>query len=192
MAPDIDYMTLSAGDVATRLEEIAREVDATFGSHTARQLNWRPDPTRWSVAQCLEHLVASNRMMLEQMEAALAPGAARSVWQRLPVLPAMFGRMLVTSQAPGKGMKAKTSPAATPTSSDIGPDVIARFGAQHAMLATRARALTAAQAHVVMTSPFAAFVCYPALDGWRLMVSHGWRHVEQARGVTQAPGFPAP
>jgi hypothetical protein len=42
-----------------------------------------------------------------------------------------------------------------------------------------------------MTSPFARVVTYSVLDGWRLMLAHNRRHVEQARRVTQAGEFPA-
>jgi hypothetical protein len=43
-----------------------------------------------------------------------------------------------------------------------------------------------------MTSPFASVVTYSVLDGWRLVVAHDRRHVEQARRVTQAAEFPKP
>jgi hypothetical protein len=41
-----------------------------------------------------------------------------------------------------------------------------------------------------MTSPFIRIVTYSVLDGWRLMVSHDRRHLEQARRVTESPEFP--
>jgi hypothetical protein len=37
---------------------------------------------------------------------------------------------------------------------------------------------------------FITLVTYSALDGWRLIVAHDQRHLEQARRVTQSPGFP--
>jgi hypothetical protein len=43
----------------------------------------------------------------------------------------------------------------------------------------------------IMTSPFVRFITYSVLDGWRLVVTHDRRHFEQARRVTQSPGFPA-
>jgi hypothetical protein len=44
--------TLSLAEMRTELEEMARETQAAFGGLDARQLNWWPDATRWSVAQC--------------------------------------------------------------------------------------------------------------------------------------------
>ena len=68
----MDYTTLSLAEVRTGLEGMARETQAAFGSFDARQLNWRPDAARWSVAQCFEHLLTANRLMFQAAEAALA------------------------------------------------------------------------------------------------------------------------
>ena len=103
----------------------------------------------------------------------------------------MFGRMLIRSQAPTATRKFKADPSAQPSSSDIDPDVVHRFAEQQrdaGGATTRLDDRTAAAA--VMTSPFATFITYSVLDGWRLVVAHNWRHVEQARRVTAHPGFP--
>jgi hypothetical protein len=41
-----------------------------------------------------------------------------------------------------------------------------------------------------MTSPFVRVITYSVLDGWRLMLAHDRRHVEQAKRVMATPGFP--
>ena len=46
-------------------------------------------------------------------------------------------------------------------------------------------------ARIIMVSPFVSFITYSVLDGCRLIVTHERRHFEQARRVTQAPGFPS-
>jgi hypothetical protein len=33
-------------------------------------------------------------------------------------------------------------------------------------------------------------ITYTVLDGWRIVVAHDHRHIEQARRVTQSPDFP--
>jgi hypothetical protein len=187
----MDYTTLSLTDVKTSLADIAREADATFGALNARQLNWRPDAARWSVGQCFEHLLTANRLMLRSAEDALNPARPRSVWQRLPVLPGVIGRMMVRSQAPETTRKFKAPTPAQPTSSDVAADVIQRFVAQHRDAVAQVSALDDQHAaRTIMTSPFVRVVTYSVLDGWRLMVAHDRRHFEQARRVLQTPGFP--
>ena len=186
----MDYTTAPLAQVQAGFDAVAADTLSTFGSLDARQLNWRPDATRWSVAQCFEHLLVSNRLMVDAARGAL-DGKPRTVWQRLPVLPGVFGRMLIRSQAPQSTRKFTASPLATPAASDIAPDILQRFVAQNNELVRWLRGIDEARAaSVVMTSPFVSFIVYSALDGARLVLAHDHRHIEQARRVTQAPGFP--
>ena len=187
----MDYTKLSLAEVRSALDDIARETHVTFGSFDSRQLNWRPDPTRWSVAQCFEHLLTANRQMLRAAADALNGGHPRTIWQRAPILPGLLGRMLIRSQAPGSTRKFVAPPASQPSASDIPGDIISRFIEQNRDGAGQVKALderVAAQA--IMTSPFVRVIAYSVLDGWRLIVAHDHRHIQQARRVTEATGFP--
>ena len=187
----MDYTSLSLGQVRSGLDDIAREAQATFGGLDARQLNWRPDATQWSVAQCFDHLLNANRAMFQALDAAMDDARPRTVWQRLPILPRIFGPMLIKSQAPEAKRKFTAPGKATPASSTIDARIIERFGAHQRQAAARVRALEGSgAARTVMVSPFVAFITYSVLDGCRLIVAHERRHVEQARRVTREPGFP--
>lgn len=187
----MDYANLSLADVTLGLEDTARDAHASFGGYDAHQLNWQPDAAMWSVGQCFDHLLKVNQLMLEAVDRAFDDAVPRSVWQRLPVLPGVVGRMMVRSQAPGAGRKFVAPTPAKPALSNIGGDVVQRFVNQQRDAAARLRTLDQrAAAHTIMTSPFAGFLAYSVLDGWRLMFAHGRRHVEQARAVTRGPGFP--
>ncbi len=186
----MDYTTLSLAEVRGVLQEVARDAQATFGGLDVQQLNWRPDPTRWSVAQCFEHLVMSNRMMLEAATDALEHPSA-TLRQRMPVAPGFFGRMLIRSQSPTAPRRFRTSPKAEPASSTISLDIIPRFVAQHDELGTWMAGLDEGEvSRAIMISPFLRIITYSVLDSCRLLAAHDRRHFEQARRVTQAPGFP--
>jgi hypothetical protein len=187
----MDYTTLRLAEVRSALKDVARDTQETFGPLDARQLNWQPEAARWSVAQCLDHLIATNRLMLEKAEEAMRSDHPRSIWQRLPGLPRMMGRMMVSSQSPTAERKFKAFASAIPAPSDIGSDVIQRFVDQHLALAARVDQLDEHEAQrAIMVSPFVSLIPYSVLDGFRLMVAHDRRHFEQARRVTAAPGFP--
>lgn len=187
----MDYATLSLAEIRSGLDAVAREARETFGGLDAHQLNWRPDAARWSIAQCFEHVLMANRLMFEAAESALSDGVPRTIWQRLPVLPGVLGRMLVRSQAPSAARKFTASSKAQPGFSDIADDVIQRFVEQHRSAVARLQALDERHAaRVSMTSPFVKVVTYSVLDGWRLVFAHDRRHFEQARSVRLSPGFP--
>jgi hypothetical protein len=187
----MDYATLSLAEVRAGLADVARETQATFSSLNARQLNWRPDATRWSVAQCFEHLFTANTLMLQAADDALREAAPRTIWQRLPVVPGVLGRMLIRSQAPTAARKFKAPLKSTPATSAIAADIIQRFVEQNRKALARAESLDEREAaRAIMTSPFIKVVTYSVLDGWRLIYAHDRRHFEQARRVMQSPGFP--
>lgn len=188
----MNYTTLSLAEVRAGLEAAAREAQETFGGLDRRQLNWRPDATRWSVAQCLDHLLVVNRLLLQAAGDALDETRPRTFWQRLPVLPGVFGRLLIRSQAPEAARKFTAPPNARPSASDLGADLIPRLVEQHGTIASWMQALDEDRAaRAIMTSPFLRVVTYSVADGLRLMLAHDRRHLAQARRVTLSHGFPA-
>jgi DinB superfamily len=192
MMTPVDYTALSLAAVRFGLEDVARDTEATFGQLSRSQLNWRPDPGSWSVAQCFDHLVSMNQLMFHAAEDAVNDAAPRTIWQRLPILPGFFGRMMVRSQQPGSSRKFTSPSSGRPAASDISAGVIEKFVEQQRSAATRLAALderTAAQ--TIMASPFVRVITYSVLDGWRLVVAHDRRHFEQARRVSLLPDFPA-
>jgi hypothetical protein len=187
----MDYTTLSLADVRAGLEDVAQDTQRSFGSLDARQLNWKPEAARWSVAQCFEHLVTANRLMLRAAQEALGDTTPRTVWQRLPGLPRVWGRLLIRSQSPESARKYTASPKATPSTSEIDADIIATFIAQHRDATAAVQRLDEPRANrAIMTSPFISVVTYSVLDGWRLVLAHDRRHIEQARRVMLSQGFP--
>ena len=187
----IDYTRLTMPDIRAGLEDVAQQAHGTFGNLEGRQLNWRPDATRWSIAQCFDHLLTADRLMVRAAQDALHQGQARTVWQHLPMWPRVLGRLLVRSQTPGAARKFTASPLATPAASDIPSDVILQFIGERREVAASLQRLDERLAdRTIMTSPFSAFITYSVLDGCRLMLAHDRRHFEQARRVLLSQGFP--
>jgi hypothetical protein len=179
----MNYSTLSLREVTAALLDVAADAQTTFGGLGAQALNWKPDATRWSVAQCVEHLVTANRLMLDNARDAMKTGT-RTVWQRVPLLPRVWGQLLIRSQSPGGRGKYKAPDKAQPATSEIAGDIIQRFVEQHHAAAAWATTLDEASIkRAVMVSPFLHFVTYSVLDGCRLLVAHDRRHFEQAQRV---------
>lgn len=186
----MDYARLSLEQIRSAIAEVARDAESCFGALTPEQLNWRPDPSRWSVGQCFEHLITSNRLTMQAATDALK-NRSTSIWQRLPFLPGWIGPALVRSQAPSTTRKFKAPPHAQPTTSDVPPDVIQRFVVEHRDAANWTTTFGDNEAaRTIMLSPFIGFIPYSVLDGCRLFVAHDRRHFEQARRVLSSTGFP--
>jgi hypothetical protein len=114
----------------------------------------------------------------------------RTMWQRLPVVPGIFGRLLIKSQAPTASRKFTAPPMAAPGISDIDTQVIDRFiDVQEKILQAIRNPNTHDLARTIMVSPFIAFITYSVLDGVRLIAAHERRHYEQACRVLQAGSY---
>ena len=185
---------LQDSDLRTVLAEaslVAEETKRLFARLSGEQVNWKPSEGEWSIGQCFDHLIISNRPYLQVFEEILAGRRHPRVWERMPLLPHLFGRLLINTLRPDSGRRAKARPAFYPSSSHIAPGIIATFvGQQERLLnlmeSTRGLDLDG----IRITSPVIRFVTYSLMDAYRIIVVHEQNHFVQARRVMEAPGFP--
>ena len=185
---------LKGRDLSTVLAEgavVADETKRRFGRLSGEQVNWKPSAKDWSIGQCFDHLIISNRPYLEIFEKTLAGRRRGRIWERVPLLPGLFGRLLLNTLRPDSGRNVKARPAFLPSSSQIAPTIVATFLEQQERLlrlmdASRKLDLDG----ITITSPVAGFVTYSLMDACRIIVAHEQNHVVQATRVMEAQGFP--
>jgi hypothetical protein len=186
--------SLRDADLATVLAEgrlVADEAARAFGRLSAQQVNWKPGAAEWSIGQCFDHLIISNRPHVQIIEEILEGRRRRRAWERLPLLPGLFGTLLIDTLRPDSGRKVKARPAFYPSSSAIDPGIIAGFLAQQARLldlmdATRELDLDG----IIVTSPVMSLVTYSLMNAYRIIVAHEQNHFLQATRVLESRGFP--
>jgi DinB superfamily len=171
---------------------IADEARSSFGGLSAEQLNWKPSAERWSIAQCFEHLIVSNKGFFPVIESVLAGTKKTTFLERLPILPGLAGKLLIKSLDPASTRKIKAPKNFEPAQSDIRASIIEDFVAQQekiveGMKSTRHIDLK----RIIVTSPAAWFVTYSLMDGYRIIVVHEQRHFQQAKRVASEPSFPS-
>lgn len=187
----MDYVNLSLPEVFDEAEAIAADAKTLFGHLSAQQINWKPGADSWGVAQCLEHLIATNRAFYPQLDRIIAGEKRTTLWQRMPVLPGLFGKMLVKSQSPDSHQKFKTMDLAQPSASAIDPQVVDRFVKNQRETMAKLQAMEKLDpAKIIITSPFLKVMTYSLLDAARLVVAHERRHFAQAQRVIESEGFP--
>ena len=81
----------SISEIVDAAATVADETKQTFGGLSKEQLNWKPAAERWSVAQCFAHLITSNSGYLPIIDSVVKGEKQSSVWQKLPVLPGVWG-----------------------------------------------------------------------------------------------------
>jgi len=186
----MDYLKADLPSLITEANNIAAETKSTFGALTPTQLNWKPSAERWSVAQCFEHLLTSNKGFFPRVDGVIA-GIKPTFWQRMPVLPGLAGRLLIKSLDPKSTRKIKAPAKFQPAQSDISPAVLDDFVDMQAKIVEKMKATEHLNLDkIIITSPVASAITYSMMDAYRVIVVHERRHFEQARRVTEEGAFP--
>jgi len=171
--------------------QIAEETRSSFGNLSAEQLNWKPSAERWSVGQCFEHLITSNKGYLPIIENVRSGTKKNTFWERLPVLPGLAGKLLIKSLDPASTRKLKAPKAFQPAQSNISETVIEDFVAQQDKVIEGMKSTSDLDLeHIVIASPAAPVITYSLMDAYRIIVVHEKRHWQQAKRVTEESAFP--
>ena len=170
---------------------IAQDAQKVFGGLTKEQLNWKPGPERWSVAQCFDHLITTNNGYLPIMDSVVKGQKQSSIWQKLPFFPRLWGKMLIKSLDPSQTRKMKAPKKFQPAQSDVSGSIINDFVAQQQQLIEKMKSTANLDLErIVITSPAASLITYSLMDAYRIIVVHERRHFQQAKRVTEESGFP--
>jgi hypothetical protein len=183
------------GELETLIRDaraIAEDTRASFGSLSASQLNWKPSRERWSIAQCFDHLITSNKGYLPIIESVRSGNKRNTFWERLPGWPGLAGKLLIKSLDPASTRKLKAPKSFQPAQSDVSETILDDFVAQQGQVIEGMKSTSHLDLEkIVVTSPALSLVTYSLMDAYRIIVVHEKRHLQQARRVTEEPTFPA-
>src|SRR5262249_49387090 len=158
---------------------------------SAEQINWKPSEDEWSIGQCFDHLIIANRPFLTVIEEIQQGRRRRRAWERVPLLPRLFGKLLIGALRADAGRKVKAPRALHPSTSQIPVAIIAGFVEQHDRLLHLMEGTGGLELErITITSPVARLITYSLMDAYRLIVVHEQNHFVQATRLLQWPGFP--
>jgi DinB superfamily len=170
---------------------IAEQTQNEFGTLRADQLNWKPAAASWSVAQCFDHLITSSKGYFPIVEEVVSGQKKTRFMERVPILPRIWSKLLISSLDPKATRKMKSPAAFEPSSSDLPDSIIKDF------ISNQSHVLDAIGSvknlnidRIVITSPAAGFVTYSLLGAFRIIVVHEQRHFQQAMRVKANTNFP--
>lgn len=176
--------------VINAANNVASNTRSTFGHLTPSQLNWKPSPERWSIAQCFDHLIAVNKAYFPVIDNVLA-GKKRTLWESMPVLPGLMGKMVIKAVEPTSTRKFKARKNFEAAQSNISGSIINNFVDHQAEVVDKMKATQHLDLEkIIITSPVAAVMTYSLIDAYRIIVVHEQRHFQQAKRVTEETGFP--
>jgi hypothetical protein len=154
---------------------------------TADQMRLRPDPDRWSVAECLVHLNLCSESFVPLIARACEDAREKQVFGPGPFKLDGLGRLLKWTLQPPARIKVRTSEKFEPGLIGLPEEILPRFLILQTQLQ---RSIAQAEGlnlnKVLVISPFSKRMKYNLFSCFVLIVTHQLRHLWQAENVKRA------
>lgn len=176
---ELARLSFEAGQIAAPLDD--------------RRFNWRPDPTSWSVGQCLEHLVRANRCYLDALEdAARAGQLSEGKCDPKPLEPGRLGSWFLRQLEPPVERRFTAPKKAVPPSLVTREATLVAFAGEQQRAIELVRDTACLDCNSVrFRNPFAyGLRVFNLATGLLVLAAHERRHLWQARNVLAHPAFP--
>jgi uncharacterized damage-inducible protein DinB len=168
-------------------EEAKRKMGSEFSSISLRQLNWKPAPKSWSIAQCIDHIIIADSLYFPTLKRIIEGNYEMSFWEKKSLFSNFFGRFFVNALQEEAKKKMKTTKVFLPSRSDIDLGIIERFYQHHDTFMNFVASCSSINLEeIIITSPEFRFVTYNLKDVLTFLVQHEHRHINQAIRVKQA------
>jgi hypothetical protein len=156
------------------------------------QLNWKPAPDKWSIAQCLEHLAVTSKEFDSYFTVALARGQKKWPVSRAPAYrPSWMGGWLIKQVTPETGRNLRAPKVFRPSESSTIQGALESFLKQQERFLAFVRETAGVNYNKTrLRSPVTPLMRYSLADAFVVTVVHGQRHLVQAQRVRETSGFP--
>jgi hypothetical protein len=189
LSEDIGMLIIEIEANVSHLETLAHGLsDAQF--------NWKPEPARWSIAECVMHLNIANGGDLAPLESAISEGRAKNRTGDGPFTYGFLSKKFIAFAEPGGRRKVRAPKVYMPPPQADKDATIAeyrRIATELRRLAKSADGLHLTRIKTTMPALPAAlrpFVKMPLGARLHLITAHDRRHLSQAEQVRHHPDFP--
>jgi len=177
-------------EVLQRLEEASVEARGKLSGLGSEELNWKPSAKAWSVAECLEHLVATHDAYWPQIQRVIGSTAPRAP-DGNRIRPTLIGKMLFRAVDPDSTTRTKAPGVFRPERSHVEGSPLEAFLRCQANLRQLVEGTSDVDWHRVrLSTPVNRAIRLRLGDAYRVLAAHSQRHVNQAVRVTRMDGFP--
>ena len=166
------------------INTITRQFRETFGTLTIEQINWRPGPNTWSIAQNLDHIMVINNSYVPMIEKVRKGTYKQPFWARIGFMVSLIGNFILKGVNPDRAKKMKTFPIWEPAQSNLPDDILDRFEHhQEELKALIENSADLVAKGVVISSPANHKIVYTLEKAFEIIITHEKRHFEQAKEV---------
>lgn len=166
------------------LRSTAKDLMSEIKGLSEAQLTFKPAPDRWSIEECVKHIVTTENMLWQMTEAGIQQPANPDKRSEIKVTDEQAVKMVED-----RSQKRQTTDQLKPENSPFKTmaDALAAFKTSRAKLEEYVRTTNDDLRDHVLTLPFGSIDAYQMI---LFMAGHTNRHTQQIREVKGDPGFP--
>lgn len=162
-----------------------------FKSLSEYQINWKPAESSWSIAECVDHLIVTNKLYLNEFEKQFAAKQIITDCSITEVKHKWLCKFIIKGVDPANIKKSKTFPVFMPSMSKYKKDVFDNFiEMQNNFINLVSMSKDLDLNKYVMSSPAAKVIKENFCDVLEIIRLHDRRHFNQAKRVFNHPNFP--
>lgn len=181
---------ISTEELVSKILQVSRNAESEFARLTAEQINTKLSPDSWSIAQCLDHIITTNKTYFAQIEEIISGKKKYRLYERLPLLPALFGKLLIKTVSPDAARKTKTFKVFYPSSSSLPGSIVNDFVSHNnTLIKLMERTYTINTEKEIITSPVSSSIIYSLKDTFIILTLHEERHLNQAVRIKEEFDF---
>lgn len=155
------------------------------------QINWKPSQESWSIAECVDHLVVTNKLYLKEFEKQFGEKRIETDCSKTEVHHNWLSRFIIKSVDPANSKKVSTFAVFMPLHSRQSKDVFDSFSnLQNQFINLLITAENLNLNEYVMSSPAAKIIKENFCDVLEIIKLHDRRHFNQAEKLFIHPNFP--
>lgn len=178
----------------TEVAEIITDVKHKFGDLSHVQLNWKPSPEKWSIGQCLHHIIQLNsvyyspmEIKIEEANSNIKKNAAKTVFK-----PNLLGRVVINSLKPGGKKRFKAYEVFKPVECEISLSAVRDFEINNEkLILLMNHAVLLDLNKIKITSPANSWIRFQLGALFKMIIVHEQRHIIQAENVMKNIDFPS-
>jgi hypothetical protein len=185
LVPDLDDLREQIGRIAADARKLTADI-------SERQFNWRPEPGKWSMAQCLGHLNAAGSLHVTQIEAGIRAAREKGLLSKGPYHHGFLGNYFVSLTEPPPKMKFKAPKIMAPPPAESPSTTIPTFFALQDQVQEQIRQANGVDlGRAKVSSPVAEWLRLTLGQSLALLAAHERRHLWQAWQIRNDPQFPS-
>lgn len=170
--------------------KVSQETEKSFGNLTTYQLNLKPTPGRWSIAQCLHHLIVSNETYYIPLQIIIDGKHRNSFFQSIGFISRFFGSYLIKETGPVTSKPMKNPPVFAPSGSDLPGTIVTDFLKHQQQLSALVLQLDKTDLNnTIISSPALGIITYSLKDMLTILAGHEMRHLAQAKRILLNENF---